>query len=116
VISSRLMADDKIQLALEEEGRKRLRALSPYAIHSLEKLITTPSPKDHARGLSMVLDRAYPVDTTHHVKVEHETTVVVTEKVLERIRELSRAVGMDPSAMKPMIDVEYTVVEGAGEQ
>ncbi len=61
-------------LLSEEDDSKRIRSSAPRAISALSRLIETPSHKDHARGIAMVLDRVHPVETQHTVKVEHSAT------------------------------------------
>ena len=66
-------------------------AAAPPAIRALSHLIETPSHKDHARGIAMVLDRVHPAETQHTVKVEHSATpdFKETAQVLARIAELA---------------------------
>jgi len=71
VIASRLAHDEKILAALHEEDQKRIRASAPRAIRALQNLIEDPAAKDHARGISMVLDRLHPAETRHHIEVHH---------------------------------------------
>jgi hypothetical protein len=54
-------------------------------------LIETPSHKDHARGIGMVLDRVHPAETQHTVKVQHDATpnFKETAEVMERIAALA---------------------------
>jgi phage terminase small subunit len=91
VIASRLAHDEKILAAMREEDEKRIRASAPRAITALSRLIEDPTAKDHARGIAMVLDRVHPVETTHHVKVQHDATpgFKETAEVLARIAELA---------------------------
>jgi phage terminase small subunit len=116
VIGSRLNVSDSIQAAIAEKSQRRLRGLSPSAVKALENLIDDPKHRDHVRGIAMILDRSDPVETTHHVKVEHSQppTVEATEKVLKRIDELARRAGL--LAPPPqMIDGEFSLVaDGAG--
>jgi hypothetical protein len=105
VIATRLAHDERILEALREEDQKRIRASAPRAIRALQNIIEDPDHRDHARGIGMVLDRVHPVETTHHVKVEHRRTVVVaTEEVLARIAALAAQAGLDPRLLPPTID------------
>jgi len=105
-IASRLAHDERVLEAIREEDEKRIRASAPRAISALSRLIETPSAKDHARGIAMVLDRVHPVETTHHVKVEHDATpdFKETAQVLARIAELAAkySVKLPP----PVIDAQ----------
>jgi hypothetical protein len=101
-IASRLTHDQRVQEAFAEQDQLYIRASAPRAIRSLSALIENPNSKDHARGIAMVLDRVHPVETVHHMKVEHEasSSMRATAEVFERIMELaSRA------RVPPMIDV-----------
>lgn len=90
-IASRLAHDQRIQAALYEEDQRHIRASAPRAIRALSNLIEDPSHRDHARGVSMVLDRVHPAETNHVVKVEHEAapSMVATAEVLARIAALT---------------------------
>jgi hypothetical protein len=90
-IASRLAHDERVLAAICEEDEKRIRSSAPRAISALSALVENPKHKDHARGIAMVLDRVHPVETTHHVKVEHDATpnFKETAQVLERIAELA---------------------------
>jgi hypothetical protein len=90
-IASRLAHDERVLAAIREEDEKRIRSSAPRAISALSALVENPKHKDHARGIAMVLDRVHPVETTHHVKVEHDATPSFKEtaQVMERIAELA---------------------------
>lgn len=90
-IASRLAHDERVLAAIREEDEKRIRSSAPRAISALSRLIETPSHKDHARGIAMVLDRVHPAETQHTVKVEHSATpdFKETAQVLARIAELA---------------------------
>jgi hypothetical protein len=92
-IASRLTHDERVQAAFVEQDQLHIRASAPRAIRALSHLIETPSHKDHARGIAMVLDRTAPLETLHNVKVAHTHDVtpsaMETAKILERISELA---------------------------
>lgn len=91
VIAARLAGNEKIQAAIAEESRRRLRSLAPAAVVGLDKLINDPSHKDHARALAMILDRADPVETSHNVHVTDDRTPPrALAEVMARIDELTR--------------------------
>jgi len=106
-IASRLMHDERVLDAIREEDEKRIRASAPRAIRALSHLIETPSHKDHARGIGMVLDRVHPAETTHFVKVQHDATPALraTAEVLANIAKLAASVGLDVAKMPPLIDI-----------
>jgi hypothetical protein len=70
-ISSRLMHNPLVLDALREYSEKFIRASAPAALQALQKLISTPSHKDFARGIDMILSRVHPVETRHLVDVHH---------------------------------------------
>jgi hypothetical protein len=71
----KLMRDERIVAAIAEESRKLLRAGAPEAVKAVLQGVRNPDHKDHARFVSMVLDRADPV-TSHSV-------IDVTHKILD---------------------------------
>lgn len=111
VMAARLMADDRVQEAIAEESRKRLRGLAPSVIAAIERLVNNPAHKDHGRALDMVLTRSDPVVTTHNVTVadKREPSPVAIEKVLARIDELAAKFGV-PVLPSPKI-IEGKAVE-----
>jgi glyoxylase-like metal-dependent hydrolase (beta-lactamase superfamily II) len=72
----------------------------PRAIRALSHLIETPSHKDHARGIGMVLDRVHPAETQHTVKVQHDATpnFKETAEVMERIAALAAKIQRQSAA------------------
>jgi hypothetical protein len=111
VMAARLVADERVQEAIVEESRKRLRGLAPSAIAAIESLVNNPKHKDHGRALDMVLSRADPVVTTHNISVSHkrELSPLALAKVLERIEELASKVGA-PALPAPKV-IEGKAVE-----
>jgi phage terminase small subunit len=113
-ISSRLAHDERVLTAIHEEDQKRIRASAPRAIGALSRLIETPSHKDHARGIAMVLDRVHPAETVHKVDVNHKHDVTPgfkeTAEVMERITALAAkfSVKLPPSRV---IDGEVVETE-----
>jgi nucleotide-binding universal stress UspA family protein len=90
-IASRLAHDERVLEAIREEDEKRIRASAPRAIRALSHLIETPSHKDHARGIGMVLDRVHPSETRHQVDVHHH----VVDHTAEAIAQLRMLKGLD---------------------
>jgi glyoxylase-like metal-dependent hydrolase (beta-lactamase superfamily II) len=90
-IASRLAHDERVLEAIREEDQKYIRASAPRAIRALSHLIETPSHKDHARGIGMILDRVKPAESVHHVKLNHDVTSAFQEtaQVMARIAELA---------------------------
>jgi phage terminase small subunit len=107
-ISSRLMHDERILEAVREYGERFLKAAGPSALRALEKLILTPSHKDHGRAVAAVVDRLYPTETVHNVKVEHDVTPSFkdTAEVMERIAALAARYNAKPAGEMKTIDAE----------
>lgn len=101
-IASRLMADERIVEGMREYGEQFLKGAAPAALRALQKLILTPSHKGHERAVAAVVDRLYPLETVHNLKVEHEasSSMRATAEVFERIMLLSARAGVPP-----MIDI-----------
>lgn len=114
-LASRLIHDEKIQLALREHDQKVLRAAAPRALRALHGLVEDPGHRDHARGIAMVLDRVHPVEQTHRIDIRAQHQHVITDpaRVLARIREIAGRVGLDPDVMAP-IDAEYEDITDDG--
>jgi hypothetical protein len=105
-IASRLKHDERILEAIEEEDKKYIRASAPRAISALSRLIEDPRHKDHARGISMVLDRVHPVEQIHNVKHNHDATPAFqnTAQVMARMAELAAKFGAPmPGLRKPVV-------------
>jgi hypothetical protein len=95
VIASQLAHDERVLEATREEDEKRIRASAPRAVRALAHLVENPNHRDHARGIAMVLDRAHPIETTHHVKVEHTDRFVGVD-LTARLLDISLTFGLDP--------------------
>jgi hypothetical protein len=65
VIAYRLANDEGIQLAVEEEGRRRFRTLASIAHDALRKLLLNSEHKDHGKAVLACLDHALPLEFRH---------------------------------------------------
>lgn len=70
-IALRLMRDDRILAAINEESRKIVRGGAPEAAKALLNLVRNPEHKDHARGIAMMLGRTDPEITRHDMQITH---------------------------------------------
>jgi hypothetical protein len=111
-IASRLTHDERVQAVFSEQDQLFIRASAPRAIRALSALIENPKAKDHARGISMILDRTMPIETIHNVKVEHDVTpnAMETAQILQRIAELSAKFSVRIPA--PMRQIGGPVIDG----
>lgn len=110
-IGYRLAHDEKIQEAMIEEQEKRIVALAPGALFALENLIANPKHRDHGRAIGIVLDRVAPIETTLHVKREERHVIVDPDKVLARIAEIAKRVGIDPKQLASPAMIDETAIE-----
>jgi hypothetical protein len=110
VIAARLLADQRVIDAVQEESQRRLRLLPPVAIQALEKLISDSSHRDHMRAVAAVIDRVDPLQQNVSVNVRHDPapTIEMTQKVIDKIEQLARRAGVP--ALPAPIDAEFAVV------
>jgi hypothetical protein len=80
----RLMTDERIQRAVQEEAANFIRMTGPAAAQMLNRLVLNENHRDHARGISMVLDRVAPIETKHVIDVRHHRTL--DEEALEALK------------------------------
>lgn len=102
-----LMQHEAINEAIVEESSRYVRAAAPEAAAALLRVIRNPKHRDHVRAIGMILDRADPPQTQHHIQVEKrsvEYVVHATAEVLERIHRLAAGAGIDPAKMPPLLD------------
>jgi phage terminase small subunit len=72
VIAARLADDEAIQLAIEEEGRRRFRTLAPIAHNALKKLLQNPKHRDHGKAVLSYIEHALPLEMRHQHLHQHE--------------------------------------------
>lgn len=97
VKAAQLMADERVQKAIQEHSWKMLSSLTPMALNAYETILSTPMHKDYARIASEVLDRTgFRLPTVHHVKVEKEPTGA---ELLADVRALCTEMGLNAEAM-----------------
>jgi hypothetical protein len=87
----RVYHDPRVIAAIAVESKKYIRAHAPDAAKALMDLIHNPEHKDHARAISMLLDRVDPVVQLTDMRVEHRVVDSDTEAI-EELRAL-RALG-----------------------
>ena len=101
VQASQTLRDDKVQAALRELGNKIITAEAFQSIKNISRVAADPKHRDFLRANALLLDRGFPAETFHTVKVERstpETLVIASERVLARIAELAARAGLDPGA------------------
>jgi hypothetical protein len=100
-LAHQLMHHPGVQDALREVGGKLIRAAAFQSIRNTEAIANDFKHRDCLRANLALLDRAWPVESFHTVKVERQTPemlVIASEKVLARIAQLATAAGLDPFA------------------
>jgi phage terminase small subunit len=108
VEANRVLHNPKVQDALREVGGKIIRAEAFEAIQTTAAIARNPKHKDCLKANLALMDRGgFAPETTHHVEVahSHKHAIEATPAVLERIRQLALAAGLNPQALPPTIDV-----------
>jgi phage terminase small subunit len=78
--ANRLMRDPKVQAAIAEETKRRLRASGPQAVVTIQDIMGDPLHKDRLKAAVQVLDRLDPV--TQRLEAHHVHEVVDRETEL----------------------------------
>jgi phage terminase small subunit len=107
VEANRVLHNPKVQDALREVGGKIIRAEAFQSIQTTAAIARNPRHKDQLKANLALMDRGgFGVETVHHVQVDHSHrhSVEATPQVLERIRQLAFAAGLNPAALPPTID------------
>jgi phage terminase small subunit len=96
-IASQVLHHVKVQAALREVGHRIIRAASFQSIQNTIEIANDLKHRDCLRANLALMDRGFPIETHHTVTVERspETILVVTEQVIERIRQLAMRAGLD---------------------
>jgi hypothetical protein len=96
-IALRLMRDDRILAAINEESKKIVRGGAPEAAKALLNLVRDPAHKDHARGIAMMLGRTDPEITRHDMQITHRV-LDPDQEALEELHAL-RSLGTSHSKL-----------------
>jgi len=96
VMAHQVLHNPKVQDALREVGHRIIRAASFQSLKNTVEIANDLKHRDCLRANLALMDRGFPVETTHHIKVERsEPVLIVTEAVIERIRLLASRAGLD---------------------
>lgn len=117
VTAHRLIHDDRIQAAIQEEARKRLISGGLMASAELLRIVADRGHKDQLKAIGMLMDRA-----GMHALTEHKVTVenVSDREALARINQRLAEMGFDLEGRKKFLgragitDVEYEEVTADG--
>jgi phage terminase small subunit len=107
VEAHRVLHNPRVQDALREVGGKIIRAEAFQSIQTTAEIARNAKHKDCLKANLALMDRGgFGVETVHHVEVahEHRHSIAATPEMLERIRQLALAAGLNPSALPPTID------------
>jgi hypothetical protein len=114
VTAHRLFHDPRMLLALKELGEKHLVAGIPDALRAIDEIVADREHPDRLKAAKMRIDRAYPLQTTHRVEVEHKHVAVPDEAALtETLNTIALRFGLDQQKVisRPqVIDAEYEAV------
>jgi hypothetical protein len=107
-LANQILYHPKVQEALHELGPKAIRAAAFQSIKNIERIANNPKHPDHFKANVTLLNHGFPAETHHTVKVDRppDVTVVVTEQVLERIRQLATRAGLDPAKQIELVATE----------
>lgn len=96
VTGHRLAHDERVQLAMREEGERRLGALVPIGTGILAKMARDDDLKPNIRlkAIGMILNRAGLPEVSEH-RVKTERVLSDTEKV-DKIIDIANKLGLDP--------------------
>jgi phage terminase small subunit len=81
----RLLHDERIIAAIAEEAKKVLRAAHPAAVKVIYEIMADVNHKDRLKAATVLLERADPATTSHHIAVTHRT-IDPDEESLEELR------------------------------
>jgi len=99
VQAHRLLYDIKIQEALREVGGRLIRAEAFQSIKNTAAIANNPKHRDCLKANIALMDRGgFGIETHHTVTVQRtpEMIAVDAEKIIERIRELTAKLGLEP--------------------
>lgn len=120
VTAHRLAHDEKIQAAIQEEAKRRIKASALIAATHLENIMSNPAHKDQLKAIGMVLNRAGLHEATEHtININDGQT---DEALMDRIERLAERLGIDPEKLlgrgaRPVkvSDVEFEEVDESDE-
>ena len=114
VTAHRLAHDEKIQAAIQEEARRRMKAGSIMAASVLLNIAGNPAHKDQLKAATQLLDRSGLHALSEH-KVTVENTPADEKAMVARITELAKKLDIDPKKLLGergiVVDAEYEIVE-----
>jgi phage terminase small subunit len=70
--AQKLLADPRIQGALQAETRRRLRTMGPEAVQAIDQIMTDPHHKDRLKAANLIIERVDPQTTRLEATVTHE--------------------------------------------
>jgi phage terminase small subunit len=70
--AQRLLADPRIQLAIQSETQRRIRSLGPKALQHLQAIMGDRTHKDQYKAVAAILNRVDPEVTKLDAHVTHE--------------------------------------------
>lgn len=114
VQGNRLIHDEDVLNAVQEEAQRRLRSGAIMSVQTLLEIASDVGAenKDRLKAVEMILNRSgLHATTEHHVKVEHRDTT--DEAMVAKIKLLAKNQGLDPVKLlgsAGVIDAEFKEV------
>jgi hypothetical protein len=99
-IAFRVFHDARMLAALHELGEQLLKQGVPDAIAVLYEILDNPRHKDRLKAALSVIEREHPVQTAHHVTVEH----VDDRRMMEFALKLASEMGVEAQTLIGRID------------
>jgi phage terminase small subunit len=132
--AQRLLADPRIQLAIQSETQRRIRSLGPKALQHLQAIMGDRTHKDQYKAVAAILNRVDPEVTKLDAHVTHEVidhradalnelrALIALGVAREKLEEMFGYTGLlalerqlaegDKGAV---VDAEFTEIEPEGE-
>jgi hypothetical protein len=99
-IAYKIFHDPRMLEALHELGQHYLRAGVPDALTVVHEIMSDTKHKDRLKAAQVVINYAHPIQTAHHVTVEH----VDDRRMLEFAMKLADEMGIEASKLIGRVD------------
>ena len=96
----KIFHDPRMLAALHELGEQLLKQGVPDAINAMYEILDNPRHKDRLKAAQAIIDREHPVQTAHHITVEH----VDDRRMMEFALKLAAEMGIEADKLVGRID------------
>jgi uncharacterized protein (DUF2164 family) len=100
VTAHRLFHDERMLAALRELGEYYLRTGVSDALSVIDEIMRDTKHKDRLKAAQVVINYSHPIQTTHHVTVEH----VDDRRMLEFALKLAEEMGVEAGKLIGRVD------------